>query len=47
MDLKCSAVATNDFPEPVGVFRITFLSSNNSRIASSWAGYSSSFRSAT
>jgi hypothetical protein len=28
----------SDFPEPVGVFRMTFFPSNSSRIASSWAG---------
>jgi hypothetical protein len=37
-DWKCSAVATSDFPDPVGVFRITLRPSNSSRIAFSCAG---------
>ena len=36
--LKCSAAATSDLPDPVGVFRMTFFSSNNSRMADSCAG---------
>ena len=36
--LKCTAAATSDLPEPVGVFRMTFLSSNTSRMADSCAG---------
>ena len=36
--LKCSAEATSDLPEPVGVLRMTFLPSSSSRIASSCAG---------
>jgi len=38
MAWKCRAVATSDLPDPVGVFRTTFFSSNNSRMADSWAG---------
>ena len=38
MALKCSAVATSDLPEPVGVLRMTFFSSNSSRMADSCAG---------
>ena len=37
-DLKWSAEATSDFPEPVGVLRMTLLSSKTSRIAASCAG---------
>ena len=33
------ADATSDFPEPVGVFRMTFFPEKISRTASSWAGY--------
>ena len=38
---KWAAAATNDLPEPVGVFKMTWFPSSNSRMASSWAGYSS------
>ena len=34
--MKCDASATSDFPEPVGVARITLWPANSSRIASSW-----------
>ena len=37
-EARWSADATSDFPEPVGVFRMTFWPSNSSRIASSCAG---------
>jgi len=35
---KCTAAATSDLPDPVGVLRITFFSSNNSKMAASCAG---------
>ncbi len=35
---KCIPSATRDFPEPVGVFKITFLPAAISSSASSWAG---------
>src|SRR6478672_774940 len=35
---KCAATATIDFPEPVGVARITLLELNSSIAASSWCG---------
>ncbi len=38
--LKCSASATSDFPEPVGVSSTTWFPEKISRIASSWCGYS-------
>jgi hypothetical protein len=37
-DRKCKASATNDFPEPVGVLRITWRPAKTSRMACSWAG---------
>ena len=37
-------MATRDFPEPVGVARITFAPEASSMIASSWAVYSASPR---
>ena len=38
---KWAALATIDFPDPVGVLTMTWLPSTTSKIASSWAGYSS------
>ena len=38
---KCAAVATKDFPDPVGVVKMTCCPPKNSSTASSWAGYKS------
>ena len=44
-DRAWAASATSDFPDPVGVARMTFDPDSSSRIASSWCGYSSRPRS--